>query len=52
MNNSNHFRKIFHLYISFCKKIKMRRAVKLMENDYEIDPELTVFTDLDGEEFF
>lgn len=51
MSMSGIIRELIRDYIHQQKKNKMRKAAELMENDYKTDPELTIFTDLDGEEF-
>jgi len=38
-------------YLSQQKKIKLQKAVALMEHEYEENDSLTAFTALDGEDF-
>jgi len=44
-------RELISDYIHQQKKNKLRKAAEMMVNEYKTDPELTVFTELDGEDF-
>jgi len=38
-------------YVSCQKRLKLRRAAELMENEYRVNDDLTAFSALDGEDF-
>lgn len=44
-------RELIRDYVSRQKKLKLRRAAELMENEYRVDPDLTAFSALDSEDF-
>ena len=38
-------------YVSRQKRLKLRRAAELMENEYQVNDDLTAFSALDNEDF-
>jgi hypothetical protein len=38
-------------YVSHQKRLKLRRAAELMENEYRVNDDLTAFSALDSEDF-
>jgi metal-responsive CopG/Arc/MetJ family transcriptional regulator len=44
-------RELIRDYVSRQKKLKLRRAAELMENEYRVDSHLTDFSALDSEDF-
>ena len=44
-------RRAFEQYIKQCRRQKLHQISEAMVEEYQNDPELTVFTNLDGEAF-
>ncbi|MBW6474297.1 MAG: ribbon-helix-helix protein, CopG family [Anaerolineaceae bacterium] len=51
MSMSGIIRDLIRDYVSRQKKIKLRKAAELMENEYRVNDELTAFSALDSEDF-
>jgi predicted DNA-binding ribbon-helix-helix protein len=48
---SSLIREMLQTQLKARKKKDLEKAAKLLQGDYQSDPELTVFTDLDSEDF-
>jgi predicted DNA-binding ribbon-helix-helix protein len=48
---SSLIREMLQTQLKVRKKKDLEKAAKLLQGDYQSDPELTVFTDLDSEDF-
>ncbi|HPN08354.1 MAG TPA: hypothetical protein PLU95_03550 [Syntrophales bacterium] len=51
ISKSEMARRAFEQFIYQCRRKKLLQAAETMAEEYRSDPELTVLTDLDGEEF-
>ncbi|MEW6416915.1 MAG: ribbon-helix-helix protein, CopG family [Nitrospirota bacterium] len=51
MSKSEIFKKAFEKFLREYRRQKIQRVAEMMASEYRKDEELTVFTDLDSEEF-
>lgn len=51
LSMSGIIRDLVHDFVSRQKRLKLRRAAELMENEYRVNDDLTAFSALDGEDF-